>query len=90
MYTIMLIGMDPGLLSSLEEAVSLLLSPPLQLVKQLYTLLNRGDMHLIMNAQERRTLTATCMHIAWLTLCMFNIRSIELHTLHLNRVLVYY
>ena len=43
----MLIGMDPGLLSSLEEAVSLLSSPPLQLVEQLYTLLNRGDMHLI-------------------------------------------
>ena len=43
-----------------------------------------------MNAQECRTLTATCVHIAWLTLCMFNIRSIELHTLHLNRVLVYY
>lgn len=28
-----LIGKDPGLLSSLEEAVSCLLSPPLQLVK---------------------------------------------------------
>ena len=42
---------------------------------------------MIMNAQECRTLTATCMHIVWLTLCMFNIRSIELHTLHLNRVL---
>ena len=42
-----------------------------------------------MNAQECRTLTATCMHIAWLTVYnMFNIRSIELHTLHLNRVLV--
>ena len=47
MYTIMLIGMDPGLLSSLEEAVSRLSSPPLQLVEQLYTLLNRGDMYLI-------------------------------------------
>ena len=31
-----------------------------------------------MNAQECRTLTATCTHIAWLTLCMFNIRSIVL------------
>ena len=47
---------------------------------------------IIMNAQECRTLTATCMHIAWLTLdlCMLNIRSIKLHTLHLSRVLVYY
>ena len=52
---------------------------------------------IVMNAQECRTLTATCMHniIAWLTLCMFmqyqqsGVRSIELHTLHLNRVLVY-
>ena len=44
---------------------------------------------IIMNAQECRTLTATCIHIAQCIL--LNIRSIELHvpnTLHLNRVLV--
>ena len=52
-----------------------------------------------MHAGECRTLIATCMHelcvciyntIAWLTacVCLFNIMSIELYTLHLNRVLV--
>ena len=44
----------------------------------------------IMNAQECRTLTTTCMHDARVTacVCLFNIRSIEVYTLHLNRVLV--
>ena len=42
----------------------------------------------IMNAHECRTLMATCMHnyimILCIILCMYNARSIELHTLHLN------
>ena len=43
-----------------------------------------------MNAQESRILTATCMYDSRNSMahCLFNIRSIELHTLHLNRVLI--
>ena len=50
--------------------------------------------HFTMNALECRTLTATCMHDSCAVYSMahcvwlFNIRSIELHTLHLNMVVV--
>ena len=54
--------------------------------------------HYVMNALECRTLTATSMHDSCVCIhsmahcmCMlklFNIRSIELHTLHLNMVMV--
>ena len=48
---------------------------------------------ILMNALECRTLTATCMHDSCVysmahCVCLFNIRSIELHTLHLNMVMV--
>ena len=53
--------------------------------------------YIIMNAQECKTLTATCMYyniagdVSHDSLCiLFNARSIELHTLrmHLNRVVL--
>ena len=61
----------------------------LLLVQVLEKIFKFDSMPFITNAQECRTLTATCMHnIAWLTVhvCMCNtsIRSIELRILHLN------